>query len=272
MGHAAYAAGGVDYNDDLRCPFDSVEEVLAFDPWEAYGTRDHDEVVARFENDYEERCELMPDLVNMTGVYITCVSGLIKIFGWEMLLAALGTNPEAFGAVANRYADWSMQFYEALADSSVPVVYSHDDIVWTCGAFYHPDWYQKYVFPNLKRLYRPLIEAGKTVLFVADGDYTAFVDDIAACGVHGFFFEPLTALRYVVENYGQTHVIIGNADTRTLLSGDRDRIRGEVSRCMDTAKDCPGWFMGVSNMIPPNTPVEAALYYNEVYEELAPRD
>jgi len=33
-------------------------------------------------------------------------------------------------------------------------------------------------------------------------------------------------------------------------------------------KDCPGYFMSVTNMIPANTPVENALYYNEVYEEL----
>jgi hypothetical protein len=56
-----------------------------------------------------------------------------------------------------------------------------------------------------------------------------------------------------------------------LLRGDRAAIRAEVERCMAVAKDCPGYFIGVTNMIPHNTPVEAALYYNEVYQELSSR-
>jgi len=151
------------------------------------------------------------------------------------------------------------------------VIYSHDDIVWTSGAVFRPDWYRRYVFPNLKMLWEPLLEAGKKILFISDGDYTEFVDDIVACGAYGFFMEPLTDMAYVARKYGKTHVIIGNADTRALLSGDRGRIRAEVQRCMDIGRDCPGWFMGVTNMIPPNTPVESALYYNEVYEELCRR-
>lgn len=34
---------------------------------------------------------------------------------------------------------------------------------------------------------------------------------------------------------------------------------------------CPGFFMAVGNHIPANTPVENALYYNEVFEQLRSR-
>jgi uroporphyrinogen-III decarboxylase len=63
-------------------------------------------------------------------------------------------------------------------------------------------------------------------------------------------------------------VIIGNADTRVLLSGSKKQIRAEVERCMSLGRDCPGFFMAVGNHIPSNTPVENALYYNQVYEEM----
>jgi len=79
------------------------------------------------------------------------------------------------------------------------------------------------------------------------------------------------ALKYLTENYGQTHVLIGNVDTRMLLRGKKGEIRAEVERCMALGKDCPGYFIGVTNMIPPNTPVESALYYNQVYQELCRR-
>ncbi len=271
MGHAVYQDGGGDYNDDIHCPFTTPEQVLAFDPWEQFGPQDKTAIKQRLEDAYQSTCREYPDMVNTAGTYVTCISGLISLFGWDMLLLAAGTDPHGFGEVTNRYASWFMQYYEALAETNIPVIYSHDDIVWTAGAFIHPEWYRRYVFPNLKKYYEPLIAAGKKVIFLSDGNYTQFVDDIAACGVHGFFFEPLTDLAYVAERYGKTHVIIGNADTRILLLGSKADIRAEVERCLAIGRHCPGYFMGVTNMIPPNTPVENALYYNAVYEELSRR-
>lgn len=271
MGHAVYASEGADYNDHVSSIFDDPEEALNFDPWEVYGEKDLKTLVARFNENYKERCSFYSDAVNMTGIYITCISGLIEIFGWEILLEAAGIDPEGFGKVADRYASWIGQYFNALAESAAPVVMVHDDIVWTEGAFLHPDWYRKYVFPNYKKLFAPLIDSKKKIIYTSDGNYTEFIDDIAACGVNGFVLEPSTDMKYIAEKYGKTHVFIGNADTRILLSGSKEDIRAEVKRCMDIGKSCPGFIMAVGNHIPPNTPVENALYYNEIYEELSRR-
>jgi uroporphyrinogen-III decarboxylase len=271
MGHAVYAAGGVDYNDAICCPFASPDDVLAFDPMDALGRINKAQVTKDFENHYKMGCKVYPDLVNMTGIYITLISGFIDLFGWDMLLMAAGTDPVAFGLLANRYTEWIGQYFEALADADVPVVMIHDDMVWTSGAVFNPSWYREYVFPNYRKLFRPLIDSGKKVLFTSDGTYTQFIDDIADCGIHGFVMEPTTDMKYIAEKYGKTHVFIGNADTRILLSGTKADIRAEVQRCMEIGKRCPGFFMAVGNHIPPNTPVENALYYNEVYNELGRR-
>ena len=268
MGHAEYAAGGVDRRDTIYCPFEDPEEVLDFDPWVVLGEKDKGELTRRFEQHYRDNCRAHDFGVNMTGTYVTLISGFIGLFGWDMLLLAAGTDQKRFGALANRYASWMQQYYDALAEADVPVVMIHDDIVWASGPIFNPTWYREYVFPNYHRYLQPLIESGKKIMFCSDGNFNAFVDDIAAAGVHGFVFEPLTDLEPIVQKYGQTHVIVGNADTRVLLSGTREQIRAEVERCMSLGRDCPGFFMAVGNHIPSNTPVENALYYNEVYEEL----
>jgi hypothetical protein len=271
MGHAEYAAGGVDKDTRIECPFATPEEALAFDPLEAYGEKDRKELTRRFEKHYRDQLEQGLDGVRMTGVYITCVSGLIDIFGWDMLLLAAGEDPEGFGELTNRYCRWIEGYFEALAEADVPVVMIHDDIVWTAGPFISPAWYRKYVFPNYRRMFAPIRESGKRIVYTSDGDYSMFIDDIAQAGVHAFVLEPMTDMGYIAEKYGKTHAFIGNADTRILLNGTKSQIRAEVERCMSIGKDCPGFFMAVGNHIPPNTPVENALYYNEVYEELSPR-
>ncbi len=271
MGHAVYAAEGVDYDANIQCPFKEPEEVLRFDPWDSLGPRDHAELVRRFEDSYRQAVNRFPHGVNMTGIYITLISGFIDLFGWDMLLTAAGIDPEAFGKLADRYASWMQQYFDALGDADVPVVMVHDDIVWSEGAVFHPAWYRKYVFPNYKKYMEPLKESGKKIIFTSDGNYTEFIDDIAKTGVHGFVCEPLTDMKYIAEKYGKTHVFVGNADTRILLSGTKEEIRQEVQRCMTIGKDCPGFFMAVGNHIPSNTPVDNALYYNEVYEQMMTR-
>lgn len=271
MGHAIYASGGVDFDQRIECPFEDVEDVLKFDAVETYGIHPHGELVGRFNRHFAGAKAAYPDAVNVTGTYITLVSGLLEIFGWDMFLMGLGVDPEAMGKVADRYAQWMQQYFNALADCDAPVINIHDDIVWTSGAFVNPKWYRKYVFPNYKKYFAPLLEAGKKIIYTSDGTFTEFVDDIADCGVHGFVLEPTTDMKYIADRYGKTHVIIGNADTRILLNGSREQIYNEVKRCIDIGKDCPGFFMAVGNHIPSNTPVENALYYNEVFEQMRKR-
>ena len=271
MGHAEYAAGGIDKRVAGQQFFRDPEDVLNFDPWDAYGTKKKEELKRRFEQHYKDQMESFPSAVRMTGIYVTLVSGLIEIFGWEMLLLAAGTDPVRFGELANRYALWIQQYFDALAEANVPLVMVHDDLVWTTGPFINPDWYRKYIFPNYHKFFEPLLASGKKIAFTSDGNYTMFLDDIVAAGADGFCFEPATDMGWFAEKYGKTHFFIGNADTRVLLLGNESQIKSEVERCMFIGKDCPGFFMAVGNHIPPNTPVGNAMYYNKVYETLRSR-
>jgi hypothetical protein len=271
MGHAVYAAEGTDYDQKVFRLFDDPEDVYAFDFTEALGSQNHAGLIKCFNTHYDAVVGEYPHAVNMTGIYITCMSGLIYLLGWDMLLTAAGLDSKRFGDFTNRYVKWVYPYFLALAESKAPVVMIHDDIAWTSGAFLHPDWYRRYIFPNYRRLFDPLRQAGKKIIFTSDGNYTAFIDPIAACGVHGFVLEPMTDMGYIAAKYGKTHAFAGNADTRILLSGSKEDIYAEVKRCMDIGKKCPGFFMAVGNHIPANTPVENALYYQEAYEKLSRR-
>jgi uroporphyrinogen-III decarboxylase len=271
MGHATYAAGGVDFSETVSCPFEDPEDVLAFRPHEFYTVPDKKTVLEQINAKFHRMNAMFPDCVNMTGSYISCFSGLIEMFGWEMMLMAAGMDPKGFGEVVESYGKFIMQYFEILAESDSDVIMIHDDLCWTSGPVMAPEWYREYVFPILKKETMLLKDCNKKVLFTSDGNYTEFVDDIAKCGVDGFVLEPTTDLGYIAQKYGKTHVIVGNADTRILLSGTKEDIEAEVKRCMDIGKHCPGFFMAVGNHIPSNTPVENALYYNEMYEKYSVR-
>ncbi len=271
MGHAEFQQAGSDFSAETSQLITRHEEVYNFDFFKEYGERDHITLVKDFNKDFDTKVVKYPDTVNMTGMYTTCMSGIIEILGWDMLLLAAGMNTKAFGDFMNRYTLWNLQYFKALAACKSPIVMVHDDIVWTDGPFLHPDFYRTYIFPNYKKLFQPLIEAGKTILYTSDGNYTQFIDDIAACKVSGFVLEPTTDMEYICKTYGKTHAIVGNADTRILLHGDKKAIKAEVKRCIELGRDCPGYFLAVGNHIPHNTPVDSCLWYNEFFEQYRKR-
>ena len=271
MGHAAYMAGGTDLDYNTYECFADEDAVFAFDPLEQLPHYTEEELVQAFDRHYDEMEAFAPDNVNMTGTYISAMSGMIDMLGWNMLLTCAGVDLKRFGTLMDRYTQWMEQFYRALAKSKTPVVMLHDDIVWTEGAFLQPSWYRQHIFPAYERYLSYLKAAGKKVIYTSDGTYTQFIDDVVACGFDMLVMEPTTDMAYVARKYGQKVGFVGNADTRVLLLGGKEDIRREVQRCMDIGRDCPGFIMSVGNHIPPNTPVESCLWYDEFCKEYGRR-
>jgi len=257
MGHAEYAADGHDRRDAKPCPFQDVEDVYAFDPFQEYGIPDHSELVRCFETWYQEAQAGYPEQVVTGGRYKTVVSAAIAIFGWEMLLEAAGVDPVRFARVLERLGAYSLRHAEAWAETSIVGYIQHDDMVWTSGPFLDPAFYRGVIFPLYRRMWEPLLRAGKRVLFCSDGRFDMFMEDIAACGAQGFIFEPCNDLDWICNRFGRTHVIIGSkVDCRTMAFGTWEQVKAEMDATFPLAKRCPGFVWAVGNHIPANVPDE----------------
>ena len=274
MGHAEYgenAQGKGDFNQNVTNPFDDVEAVYALDPCREYKEFDRAGLIRFFEQKYAEANEAFPDMVNMTGVYITMFSGLIEILGWDALLLAMGYDEKRFGKVIEGYYRWVRQFFEAFAASSVPVMMVHDDLCWTSGPVTSPEWYRRYIFPYLRKLIEPVKAAGKKVMFTSDGTIDEFFPDIVALGVDSVVMEPTSNMALFAEKYGDRVGFVGGMDCRTLTYGTMADIEREMIRVMEFGRRYPGFMLAVGNHLPTDVPVERALFYNELYERLAVR-
>jgi len=253
-------------------PFDTVEEVLSYDPYaQADKLPSIEELTEAVRGSYEAGKAAYPEAIFPGGFYNTIFTWPILTFGWDLFMQAAMDDMDRFDKVMESFFKITMMVVEAHIRAQVPYYLCHDDIVWASGTVFAPEWMRTYVFPRLKRLMTPLREAGIKVWFCSDGNFDEYVDDIADCGAQGFIFEPLTSLEYIVEKYGKTHVIVGNADCRVLMSNDREKIRAEVKRCMDLGKPCPGFFLAVGNHIPFNVPIQAVDWYMEAFEEMRGR-
>ena len=262
---------GQETPDNRECPFTDDESVLSFDPVAFFQPPPVAETVPYYEERWQQDQARYPEAVFPGGFYNTIFSWCILTFGWERFLTAAATDMARFNRVLDGFCELSMVAFAGQAQTSMKTFICHDDIVWTSGPVFSPAWYRQYVFPRYKRLWKPLKDAGKILLFCSDGDFTMFIDDLAECGADGFIFEPLTSLETVVAKYGQSKVIVGNVDCRALTFGDHDAIEAEVRRCADLGRGCPGYFFAVGNHIPYNIPIENVELYFELIKRYGKR-
>ena len=269
MGRAKYYETETPWHSSY--PFKTEEEVLSFDPLAAAKIPSMEELTADVRRAWEDGQAAYPDAVFPGGFYNTVFTWCILTFGWELFMTAAMDDPERFERILDGFTEISAMVVEAHIRAKVPIFLCHDDIVWAAGPSFSPAWMRRYVFPRHQRLWKPLREAGIKVLFCSDGNFDAFVDDLAEAGAEGFIFEPLTDLRYVVERYGKTHVIIGNIDSRILQMKGPAEIRAEVRRCADLGRDCPGYFFAVGNHIPYTVPISNIECYLDAIKEYGRR-
>jgi hypothetical protein len=267
MGHAEFLEGGIDRRDHVDCPFATVEEVWAFDAVEEYGLPDGRELVDFYERRHQEARAAHPEQVVPGGYYKTIVSGMIQSFGWERLLEA-AADRQRFERVIDGFFRLSLHHYRAQAETSIEAFICHDDMVWSQGPFMHPDVYRDAIFPRYRKLWEPLREAGKLVLFCSDATFTEFLPDLAAAGADGFIFEPMTRLEAAVEAFGDSHVIVSSkVDCRTLTFGSRAQIAAEIDASLALARRCRGFVFAVGNHVPSNVPVDNARFYMDYLRE-----
>jgi uroporphyrinogen-III decarboxylase len=270
MGHGQYTETGGDVVEAVT-PFTSPEQVLAFEPLEDIRAPSAAELTPRVRDGYARTCADYPEAVVPGGFYRGVFTWAIVTFGWEPFLLAAAMDEERFDHILEGFTQITQRVVEAHIEARVPVFLWHDDLVWSSGPPFRPGWYRKYIFPRYRRLWAPLREAGIKILFNCDGDFTVFIEDLAQAGADGFIIEPYTSLERIVESYGQSHVIMGNIDTRILTFGTHDQIRQEVRRCAELGRGCPGYFFAVGNHIPYNVPIPAIECYLEAIREMGRR-
>jgi len=268
MGHAVYASNGTDKRQPKESPFQSVEEVWEFDAVKEYGLPDFRRQVETYENQYRELSRQYPHQLITGGYYRTIVSGAIASFGWEMFLAACA-NISKMERVFDGFFQRTMFYMKAWAETSVEVIIQHDDFVWSSGPFMKPEIYRKIIIPRYSQLWKIFHQKGKKVLFCSDGTFTMFMEDLAGAGADGFIFEPSNDFSWVVENFGQTHCLVGSAvDCRDLTLGHWEKVKRDIDWTFQLLSKCRGAIVAVGNHLPANIPEDMLDRY---FDYLLPR-
>ncbi len=262
--------------------FSSAEEVFAFSPLAKGDFTDWDHVVVNWDFSSEEAVyqRLRPNypaewgdtaptgVVSEVGFYNTTFMWPLLTFGWELFLETC-LDPR-IEPVMNEFAEINRRVFRAIARLPVNFVVCHDDIVTAQGPVCSPRWMHKYVFPRYEEYWGLLKDAGKQVIFMADGCMDAYADDVMACGAIGIISEPYTDYKALASRYRDCF-LAGEGDNRVLMRNDPAEIRAMVESMVETGRMSGGYMMCIGNHIPWNVPPDAIKRYLDLSQELAHR-
>lgn len=205
-------------------------------------------------------------------LYTTLFMWPVETLGWENFMVAAALEPERFHeAYLLPCIEKSKVIVAEMAQGSdSPFVFVHDDLASATGPMFRPQWYDDYIFPHYPEIFTPAKRLGKKIIFVADGNMTAFLPKLVEAGVDGLMWEPpLTDLGAVIEHFGSPgQFFIGGIPTRTLAFGSPADIHAEVEQLFQETRDYPGFALATGGGFHSGLPMENIEAYFDARVEI----
>lgn len=205
-------------------------------------------------------------------LYTTLFMWPVEILGWEIFMLAAVSEPERFHE--HFLVPCVRKSKAIVADmaraSDSPFIFVHDDLASATGPFFRPAWYDTSIFPHYAEILEDARNAGKKVIFVADGNMTAFLPKLVDAGIDGMMFEnPATPVEAVIEHFGQPdRFMIGGIETVTLTSGTPDDVRRMVFDLYEKVQHLPGFAIASCGGLHGNIPFENLEAYFDARVEI----
>lgn len=272
-GYVAAHLGVYDTVSRHRFPFDSVEEFLSADPDEV--DLDYHKLMTPVPHsldpgDIAHRSRLLGDVgVYYYQIYTTLFMWGVEYLGWEVFLLAGAMDPDALDKKLFEPAlAESKRLIQTLAEADCPFVFCHDDLADKRGPVFPPAFYDRHIFPRYRELFAPAKEAGKKVVFVADGNMEPFFAKLLEAGVDGVMLEnPATNFDRILDAFGD-RIIIGGIETDVLQNGSPDSIRTHVHEVHEKTVDISGFAMSTPGGLHGSIPMENLEAYFDARAEV----
>jgi len=190
-------------------------------------------------------------------LYTTFFMWGVEYLGWEVFMTAAMLDPEGFNEKFLEPAfRASLAHIEELSLAESPFVFLHDDLADARGPVFPPSWYDTYILPRYAELFVPVRNAGKKIIFVADGNMSHFLHPLRELGVDGVMFEnPATDFGSIIEVFGD-RMVMGGMDTKVLTFAAPDEIRKALSELAAMVRGIPGFAISSPGGLHGNIPLE----------------
>ena len=179
--------------------------------------------------------------------------------GAETFFHALENNEELIAAIFEKIGNIQFEVFQRVIEHAcVGAVVNPDDVAHNTGLLVHPRHLRKYLFPWYKKMGDICRDRGLGFIYHSDGDCSEVMDDLIACGFHGFNPIQPNAMDIVEvkKRWGDKLCLIGNLNLdSTLTLGTPEDVRAEVFERIRTIAPGGGYMVASSNSVTDYVPL-----------------
>lgn len=240
----------------------------------------------KFRLDYDKLTTPVPHKMNLESIkrktsvigdiglyyymyYTTLFMWGVEWLGWDIFMTAAALEPELFDEYfLNSAFEESKKALALLSDiDDNPFVFIHDDLANALGPVFKMDWYEKYIFPKYKELFKIAKSKGKKIIFTADGNMEQFFDSLLYCGIDGVMFEnPATNFEKIIHKF-YDKIVIGGIETNILTFQSPKDVKTHTKNVIEQTKGLSGFAISSCGGLHGNIPIEQLVAYFDTRAE-----
>lgn len=183
--------------------------------------------------------------------------------GMQNLMMDFYDHPGFVKELLCTIADYNIAQVKKALTYDIDAVYFGDDWGQQHGLQMGPALWRKFIYPELKRMYGIVRDAGKSVFIHSCGDVDELFDDLIEIGLNCFNpFQPeVMDVEALIHHYRGRLVFHGGLSTqRTLPYGSPDDIRHETRRLISLGRD-GGYILSPAHAVEGDVPLENMLAF-----------
>jgi len=183
----------------------------------------------------QENIDENPELFAMFYMGFSLYERAWTLRGMENLLMDFYENPRFVRNLLGSITDYNLEVIEKALTYDIDGVYLGDDWGQQQGLIMGPSLWKKFIFPELKRMYGRVKEAGKRVFIHSCGDVDELFDDLIGIGLDCFNpFQPevMDVARLMKEYRGRLSFHGGLSTQQTLPYGTPQDVERETKKLL----------------------------------------